>query len=159
MPEYYDNYYEFNNANPGNEYEYDPNADYDEFDDTYAFLDGTCGSDEDNDDCAATIDERPVYMSEIWTQLRLKQGDNYYIVHISNRGRVKPDTTNFQQAIATKGTQLQGTPYMVTRVGTRDYYIHELVWRAFVGPIRIGQHVRHKAHYVQKRKQKLGSSC
>ena len=149
MPEYYDSYYDYN------EYEYDPNADYDEYDESYAYLDDC---DDDNDEYGNSVDDYPVYHTEIWKQIRLTQDTNNYVVHISNRGRVKPDAPTFQQSIATNGTQLHGTPYMITRVGSRDYYIHELVWRAFVGPIQSGYEVRHRDHYVQKRKHSTYSN-
>ena len=144
MGDYYDsNYYDYN------EYEYDPNADYDENDETYGYLD----SSDDEDEYINSLDNIP-FITEIWKQLRIKQGSEYYICHVSNRGRVKPHTTSFIDAIASDGYQLRGSPYMVTRLGTQDYYIHELVWRAFMGPIRPGYQIRHKTHYVNKCKKK-----
>jgi hypothetical protein len=113
------------------------------------------------------------YITEIWKRLRLKQGNTYYIVNISNRGRIKPEvnyeetvnntSTNtctpvFQQAFASPGISLHGTPYMFTRIGSRNYYMHELVWLAFVGPISVGHEVRHKAHYINKRPHKKYSN-
>ena len=149
MPEYYDNYYEYNNANPNADYEYDPNADYDEYDDAYAYLED---SDNDEANYGNAVDDYPPYKTEIWSQLRVQQDNDYYIVHVSNRGKIKPNAPTFQECIASSGTQLRGTPYMVTHVGNKDYYIHELVWRAFVGPVPTNYIVRHKSHYVEKRK-------
>jgi hypothetical protein len=144
MGDYYDsNYYDYN------EYDYDPNADYDENDDTYAYLD-----DEDDEEDYLNSLDKPLYVTEIWKQLRVKQGDEYYMCNVSNRGRVKPCGVPFYDCIATEGTRFNGTPYMVTHLGNRDYYIHELVWRAFIGPIRPGYHIRHKTHYVNKCKKK-----
>jgi len=131
-----------------NDYEYDPNIDYDEYDE-YAYLD----SDEYDDDSAHTDANQPSYVQEIWSQLCINQENTHYIVNVSNRGRVKPSGT-FQEAIASNGIQLRGTPYMVTRIGKYDYYIHDLVWYAFVGPVPQNYVVRHKTHYIEKRAHK-----
>lgn len=130
------NYYE----NTDYDYEYDLDAEYDENDPENTYYE----DDEGN---------YPQFIPEIWKKVRLQQDRSYFIVNISNRGRVKPDGT-FQQAIASDGIQQRGTPYMITRVGNRDYYIHELVWLAFIGPIMPGYEVRHKSMYVHKRPHK-----
>ena len=145
MGDYYDsNYYDYN------EYEYDPNVDYDENEEYNAYLE----EDDYEDEYANHNDNGVPYITEIWKQLRIQQESVYYIVNISNRGRVKPNTSKFQEAIASYGVQLRGTPYMVTHIGTRDYYIHELVWLAFVGPIDANYEVRHRSHYVLKTQHK-----
>ena len=113
----------------------------------YAYLEYEDNEDDNN------VEDQPQYIPEIWKKLRIRQADVFHIVNISNRGRVKPEGT-FQEAIAANGTHLRGTPYMVTRIGTNDYYIHELVWYAFVGPIPKNYEVRHKMHYVVKRAHK-----
>jgi hypothetical protein len=157
--DYYDNYYD------APDYEYDHNFDYDDHEqDDSKFLEHDDG--EYTNGCYDN-DMHPQYIPEIWKRLRLKQGNTYYIVNISNRGLIKPyinyedDTTfhyTFQDAIASPGISLHGTPYMFIRIGNNNYYIHELVWLAFVGPISLGYEVRHKAHYINKKAHKKYSN-
>jgi hypothetical protein len=161
--DYYDNYYD------AHDYEYDPNFDYDEHEqEDSKFLEYDDG---DNNNGHYDNDSSHQYIPEIWKRLRLKQGNTYYIVNISNRGLIKPyvnyvyetsisntTTHTFQEAVASPGVPLHGTPYMFTRIGTKNYYMHELVWLAFVGPISPGYEVRHKSHYINKKAHKTYSN-
>ena len=164
--DYYDNYYDTH------DYEYDPNFDYDDHEqDEYKFLEYDDGEYNNGNYDSTGF---PQYITEIWKKLRLKQGNTYYVVNISNRGRIKPvvnyeehasdgatintSTPAFQQAIASPGISLHGTPYMFTRIGSCNYYMHELVWLTFVGPISVGYEVRHKAHYINKKPHKKYSN-
>ena len=130
------------------EYEYNPDAEYDEDNYDSAYYDEEEYDYANNDD-----GNYPQFIPELWKKVRLKQGNEFFIVNVSNRGRVKPEGT-FQEAIASDGIHQRGTPYMITYIGTRAYYIHELVWLAFIGPIMPGYEVRHKSLYVHKRPHK-----
>ena len=119
------------------EHEYDPFHNYDE-------------ADEDLTDTESLYDEHSYdgtggITTEVWSQLRI--GTN--IVGVSSRGRVKEFGSLFNPA--TYGIPYPGSPYRFYRVGDKNYFVHDMVWWAFNGPIVDGYEVRHNSHYVGRR--------
>ena len=132
--DYHDNVHEVNDyENPT----YDPAYDYD--------------ADRNDDSEAETCDEDVFSFEgdarapERWTQVRI-HGE---VLRVSSFGRVKPYGDIFTPS--TEGLQYQGTPYRYYKIDGNNYYIHELVWCAFCGPIPDGYEVRHNQDYVRYR--------
>ena len=73
-------------------------------------------------------DEPPV-----WRRLRV----NDQIIRASERGYLIINNG------ITYGNVLPGTPYRTVLVGDREYFVHDLVWRAFHGDPPTGYEVRH----------------
>lgn len=127
------------------DYEYDPNYNYDEETDSY----------EEDADSAHDYDNRNHSINsvtEIWLQLRI----DGQVVCVSSRGRVKPFGSLFSPA--TDGITHLGTPYKTYKIANKMYYVHELVWLAFNGPIMDGYEIRHNSHYVNLRPRRTYSN-
>lgn len=126
-------------------YEYDIECDYDpstEYDDEEA--EDYVSEDESGcDGSDGHFGER--IKTEIWSQLRI----NDVTVGVSSHGRIKDCSSLFNAA--SLGVPLPGTPYRVYKVGDVHFYVHDLVWRTFHGPILDGYVVRHHSHYVNKK--------
>jgi hypothetical protein len=132
------------------EYDYDPKVEYDDeqYDD---YIDG----DEDGlydsfDDSVAVPMPAPVR----WTQIRV----NDETLMVSSAGRVKPFGSENMFTLSSAGTRFPGTPYSFVVVGNKKYFMHDLVWLAFNGPIPHGYEIRHVDHYVQKNPHKMYSN-
>jgi hypothetical protein len=121
------------------DYEYDPYNNYDD-DAELHDSDGEYIADRDSGDIGSINSA-----TEMWRQLRI----NETVICVSSRGRVKAFGSLFNPA--SEGVQHLGTPYRTYRVGQQVFYIHELVWWAFNGPIAPGYQILHNSHYVNRR--------
>lgn len=79
-----------------------------------------------------------------WKQIRLGTD----VIQVSSHGDVRKSGAIFQNS---NGWIVPGTPYRSFMVyygpgDTREYYIHDIVWRAFNGDPPPGWRVVHKAH-------------
>lgn len=126
--EYYDEYDEFQ----------------DEREDDYDLYD-------DEDDCEFNTtneefqEDLPVIQ---WRRIKLGQ----VVLDISDRGTIRPRGSLFE---ASKGFAYIGTPYKTYTVelepGVRkEYFVHDLVWRAFNGDPPEGWEVRHTFNEANK---------
>jgi len=136
---------EFDGSFDPNDYDYDPYADYDEHD---PYNDGRSYTE---DDYLCDLDNVGAHI-EKWSQLRINES----VIGVSTMGRVKPIGSLF--AAASLGVSYLGTPYMIQRVGDKNYFVHQLVWHAFNGPVPAGKEIRHNAQYVHKRGHKTYSN-
>jgi len=102
------------------------------------------------------------YLSEItrpqikWALIRLDTN----VFEISTIGTIKPYRSLEK---STEGTNYSGTPYRYYSVQTKEgyqknYYVHELVWRAFNGPPHENYEIKHKPEYTAKYRQLYSNS-
>lgn len=87
-----------------------------------------------------------------WKYMRIGQT----IIEVSSYGLVKPYKDLFASST---GIHLPGTPYRVYQIEGENYMMHQLVWRAFHGPVPEGWEVRHADHYVRFQKHRLYSNA
>lgn len=83
-----------------------------------------------------------------WRRIKLGQT----ILDISDRGTIRPRGTLFE---ASKGFAYIGTPYKTYTVEIepgvhKEYFVHDLVWRAFNGDPPMGWEVRHTHNEASK---------
>lgn len=121
VDEYTDEYEEYQNENDDDNDAYD---DDDEF--TYN------GNDED------LHEELPVTQ---WRRIKLGQA----LLDVSDKGTIKPHRSLFE---ASCGYAYIGTPYRTYTVEIekgvhKEYFVHDIVWRAFNGDPPSGWEVRH----------------
>ena len=129
---------------------YDEYYDSCEDDNVDDFLHGEDGDHDGDGDPLATGPSRPVIR---WKQLKI----GHAIIDVSSGGEIKPHEALFRlgEQLATPGVPLLGTPYMTYTVEVeqgsyRTYYVHDLVYHAFNGPLPDGFEVRHVPSHTQK---------
>lgn len=134
------------------EYDEDQRNEYDdEFDDNDAYFD------EGDDDENLRQEEFHEYLVQPkWRRVCLGQA----ILDISDRGVIRPKCSLFS---STKGFAYIGTPYRTYTVevepGVRkEYFVHDLVWRAFNGDPPEGWEVRHTFDEPLKRRKYYSNS-
>jgi hypothetical protein len=91
------------------------------------------------------VDEDPsdyVSIPHVWKCIKL----GVTILEVSNEGKVKPYKSLLQSSLgyAVAGTPYRCYPVEVTKGEWKNYYVHELVWHAFRGPVPPSWVVRHK---------------
>ena len=140
---------EYDTADPDDSYndEYYDSCDEDHVEE---FLQAEDGDGEGDADPLASGPWRPVIR---WKQLKI--GDA--ILDVSSDGQIKPRNALFRlgEPLATPGVSLLGTPYRTYTVEVeqgsyRTYYVHDLVYHAFNGPLPEGYEVRHVPSHTQK---------
>lgn len=91
-----------------------------------------------------------------WKKVKLGQT----ILEISDEGAIKPSSSMFQ---TTKGYPYLGTPYrtftvQLERGEHKEYFVHDLVWRAFHGEPPEGWEVRHTYEEACRRRKYYSNS-
>lgn len=108
-------------------------------------------SDGEGDPCHATLPTAgrevdfaaQVLPTIVWKRLRVHDA----LLYISNEGRIR----EAHDSLSTEGLCLPGTPFRTYAVEDHEYYVHDLVWRAFHGDPPPGWEVRHRANAVHGR--------
>jgi len=117
---------------------------------------------DDYDDDASSVDSIPLdhasdgestYVSTpmIWKKICV----DGTIVHISSNGSLRSNDSMFS---ITKGFAFLGTPYRTYTIETKEYFVHDLVWRAFNGDPPEGWEVRHTYEEACKRRKYYDNS-
>lgn len=88
-----------------------------------------------------------------WAQVRIGEA----VIDVSSEGFVKPHGVEsvLGEPLATPGIRLSGTPYRtftveITSREYKSYYVHDLVYHAFMGKPPDGYVVRHIPEYTTK---------
>ncbi len=137
-----------NHQNENNDYEYDTENDTDELssdDEYYKQSDIYIGQDDDNKSPATEFS-------------LLKIGITTLVV--SSHGRIRKIDDFFSSSL---GFALPGTPYRtfpieVSKNQIEEYYVHDLVWRAFNGEPPDGWEVRHNFWEAKNAKEFYSNS-
>lgn len=129
------------------EYDIDQQYDHDDdYDDDDAYFDD--GYEDDHQ----TQEEFPEYLPQPkWSRICLGQA----ILDISDKGIIRPKDTLFS---ASQGYAYIGTPFRTYTVEVepgvhKEYFVHDLVWRAFNGDPPEGWEVRHTFDEASKRRK------
>lgn len=127
------------------DYEHDDVAEEEGFYDSQEEDDSLIEDESDRDEYADSLQEaipgeqrRPIQ----WVQVRIAD----IILTVSDRGVIKEGNDWIS---STKGTVMPGTPFRVYRINDTCYFVHDIVWRAFMGEPPTGWEVRHRT--TQKR--------
>ncbi len=107
-------------------------------------------SDEDEANTADALELDPL-PKVFWTKIKI----GYTELEVSSEGNVRKKGELFQ---TTKGFMLFGTPYrtfpiqMETSGPCQQWYVHDIVWRAFKGDPPQGWEVRHTYKEAKRRR-------
>ncbi len=110
-------------------------------------------SDEDIDEIADTQNDRLIKRTHIWRQLKI----NDYTIFVSSEGKIKYSDDPLLHPVF-EGLHYQGTPYRFIQINNCNYFVHDIVWKAFYGSPPTGWEVRHKHEYVSKKKRNIYSN-
>lgn len=129
-------------------------VDEDYHDEFYDSEENSSYYDSDNDSCyiqnndSITCELSAIKRVEVqWRNLKIGNTT----IQVSSNGFIKPSNSLFEGT--TSGFIVPGTPYRTFTVkydndDHREYYVHELVWKAFNDTIPEGWIVRHKPEYT-----------
>lgn len=130
---------------------YDGEVHTDDYDDDVSSVESYPNDDADDLD-GESLHITPV----VWKSLRIGNA----VIGVSSNGSIRLSSSMFD---ITKGFGLLGTPYRTVPVelekgDRREYYVHDLVWRAFNGEPPSGWEVRHTYTESLKRRKYYDNS-
>jgi hypothetical protein len=133
------------------DYEAEYDAYYDSLEDEEPYSESE--SDEDDIDYDDPFFQGPPRSVNRWTSIKIMDA----ILEVSSEGKVRPYNIDMLlgQPLATEGIHLKGTPYRTYTVEIekgvfKQFYMHELVYHAFLGQPPKGYEVRHIPEHTDK---------